>query len=101
MEVFQSHFANLCKVISHDVLRVSNECTSLKLIGSEVHHYILTVEGVGSHKKATKLLYEIKSHLESHTNKQKYLLSVIEAFLNADNPQLNRIAEKMQADLLL
>ena len=101
MEVFQSHFADLCNIVSHDVLRLSNECTSLKLIGSDVHNYILTVEGVGSYKKATKLLYEIKSHLESHTNKQKYLLSVIEVFLNVDNPQLSIIAEKIQADLLL
>ena len=100
MEVFQSHFADLCNIVSHDVLRVSNECTSLKLIGSEVHNYILTVEGVGSYKKATKLLYEIKSHLESHSNKQEYLLSVTEAFINVGNPHICRIAEEMQKLLL-
>ena len=100
MEVFQSRFADLCKVISDDVLQVSNECISLQLIGSEVHNYILTVEGVGSYKKATKLLYEIKSHLESHSNKQEYLLSVTEAFINVGNPQLSHIAEEMQKLLL-
>ena len=98
MEVFQSHFADLCDIISHDVLRVSNKCTSL--IGSDVRRYILTAEGVDDYKKATKLLFEIESHLKSHINKRGYLLSVIEVFLNFDNPQFSHIAEKMQ-DLLL
>ena len=98
MEVFQSHFADLCDIVSHDVLRVSNKCTSL--VGSDVRNYILTAEGVDSYKKATKLLFEIESHLKSHSNKREYLLCVTEAFLNVDNPQLSHIAEKMQ-DLLL
>ena len=99
MEVFQSHFANLCDIVSHDVLRVSNKCTSL--VGSDVRRYILTAEGVDDYKKATKLLFEIESHLKIHSNKREYLLSVIEAFLNVDNLQLSIIAVKMQADLLL
>ena len=101
MEVFQSHFADLCDVISNDVLRVSNKCTSLKLIGfnSEARRMVLT-DGVDNYKKASKLLTEIVLNLESHSNKQDYLSSVIEAFLNVDNPQLSIIAEKMQ-DLLL
>ena len=98
MKVFQSQFADLCNIVSHDVLRLSNECTLL--IGSDVRNYILTAEGVNDYKKATKLLFEIESHLKSHSNKREYLLSVIEAFLNVDNPQLSIIAEKMQ-DLLL
>ena len=101
MEVFQSHFADLCDVISYDVLRVSNKCTSLKLIGfnSEACRMILT-DGIDNYKKASKLLTEIVLNLESHSNKRDYLSSVIEAFLNVDNPQLCHIAEKMQ-DLLL
>ena len=100
MEVFQSHFADLCDVVSHDVLQISNKCTSLKLIGfnSEARRVVLTV-GVDDLSKATKLLSEIGSNLESHSNKQKYLLRVIEAFLNVGNLQLNHIAKKMQ-DLL-
>ena len=98
MEVLQSHFSDLCDIISHNVLQVSNKCISL--IGSDVRDYILTGEGVNDYKKATKLLFEIESLLKTHSNKREYLLRVIEAFLNVDNPQLSRIAEKMQ-DLLL
>ena len=101
MEVLQSHFADLCDIVCHDVLQVSNKCTSLQLIGfnSEARRMVLTV-GVDDYSKATKLLSEIGSNLESHSKKREYLLSVIEAFLNIDNPQLSHIAEKMQ-DLLL
>ena len=100
MEVFLSHFADLCDIISHDVLRVSNACASLKLIGYDVHNYILTAQGVGNYKKATKLVYEIESQLMSNLDKREYLLSVIEAFLNLDDPQLSHFAEVM-LDLLL
>ena len=101
MDFFQSQFADLCDIISNDVLRVSNKCTSLKLIGfnSEAHRMILT-DGVDNYKKASKLLTEIVLNLESHSNKRDYLSSVIEAFLDVDNPQLSHIAEKVQ-DLLL
>ena len=101
MEVFQSHFADLCDVISSDVLQVSNKCISLKLTGfnSEAHRMILT-DGIDNYKKASKLLIEIVLNLKSHSNKRDYLSSVIEAFLDVDNPHLCRIAEKMQNLLL-
>ena len=101
VDVFWSHFADLCNVISHDVLQVSNKCISLKLTGfnSEARRMVLTV-GVDDFSKASKLLSEIGSNLESHSNKREYLLSVIEAFLNVDNPKLSHIAEKMHNLLL-
>ena len=97
MEVFHSHFADLCDIVSHDVLRVTNNCTSL--IGSDVCYYILTAQGVSNYEKATKLLYEIESQLTSFYDKEKYLLSVIEAFLKVKNFQLGELAMKMK-DLL-
>ena len=97
MEVFQSHFADLCDIVTCDVLQVSNKCTSL--IGSDVRNYILTAQGVGNYEKATKLLYEIESQLKSCCDKEKYLLSVIEAFLKVKNSQLGELAMKMK-DLL-
>ena len=73
----------------------------MKLIGfnSEAHRMILT-DGVDNYKKSSKLLTEIVLNIESHSNKRDYILSVIEAFLSVDNPQLSHIAKKMQ-DLLL
>ena len=97
MEVFQSHFADLCDIVSHDLLQVTNKCTSL--IGSDVRNYILTAQGVGNYNKATKLLYDIESQLTSRCDKKKYLLSVIEAFLKVKNSQLGELAMKMK-DLL-
>ena len=97
MEVFQSHFADICDIVSHNVFRVSNECTSL--IGSDVRNYIITAQGVSNYDKATKLLYDIESQLTSHCDKKKYLLSVIEAFLKVKNSQLGELAMKMK-DLL-
>ena len=97
MEVFQSHFGDLCDIVKLNVLQVTNKCTSL--IGSDVRNYILTAQGVGNYEKATKLLYEIESQLTSHCDKEKYLLSVIEAFLKVKNSQLGKLAMKMK-DLL-
>ena len=98
VDVFQSHFADLCNVISHDVLQVSNKCISLKLIGfnSEAHRMVFTA-GVDDYSKASKLLSEIGSNLGSHSNKREYLLSVIEAFDDVHNLQLSHIAKKMQS----
>ena len=94
MEIFQSHFADLCDIVSDDVLRVRNKCTSL--FGSDVRDYILTAQGVGNYEKATKLLDAIESQLKSSCNKQEYLLSVIEAFLKVKNSQLGELAMKMK-----
>ena len=94
MEVFRSHFADLCNIVSHDLLRVTNECTSL--IGSDVRNDILTAQGVSYYNKATKLLYDIESQLISRSDKKKYLLSVIEAFLKVKNYQLGELAMKMK-----
>ena len=97
IDVFQSHFADLCNVISHDVLQVSNKCISLKLIGfnSEAYRMVFTT-GVDDLNKASKLLSEIGSNLGSHSNKREYLLNVIEAFDDVQNLQLSHIAKKMK-----
>uniref|UniRef100_A0A1X7T856 C-terminal of Roc (COR) domain-containing protein n=1 Tax=Amphimedon queenslandica TaxID=400682 RepID=A0A1X7T856_AMPQE len=88
-DVFQSHFAKLCDIISSDVVKVCNECNSCQLIGHETRSFVITAKGASDHDKATRLLYDIELQLKSCINKQEYLSNVIEAFLRVNNSNLN------------
>ena len=97
-EIFQSHSADLITSIASDLERITDRLFAENIIGQSIVQFT-TVGSEINYSKARKVVYELYSQLQAHSEPKQYLTKICDVLLKQDDQRLKDIANTIKAKL--
>ena len=97
-EIFRNHISDLSKRFASCLYEITDSLFSERLIGQSILES-MTTEGRSNYQKASKVVHELYSQLQSHRDPEQYLCKICDVLLRQDDQRLKDIANNIKTKL--
>ena len=97
-EIFQSYSADLIASIASDLEWITDRLFAENIIGQSIVHFT-TVGSESNYSKARKVVHELYSQLQAHSEPKQYLGKICHVLLKQDDQRLKEIAKNIKEKL--
>ena len=98
LEIFRNHISDLSKGFASCLYEITDSLFSERLIGQNVLQS-MTTEGQSNYQKASKVVHDLYSQLQSHREPELYVTKICDVLLKQDDQRLKDIANNIKAML--
>ena len=90
--------ADISEAIESNLERIADRLFSETLVGHDILQST-TIDSVPKYQKARKIVHEIYSQLQAHSEPKQYLIQICNVLLKQDNQRLKDIANSIKDKL--
>ena len=97
-QIFRANIADISEAIESNLERIADRLFSETLVGHDILQST-TIDSIPKYQKARKIVHEIYSQLQAHSEPKQYLIQICNVLLKQDNQRLKDIANSIKDKL--